>query len=63
MEKNNRNEGVENLRQSIGVTAEMALLFMRASIGAGATTEEAARTTQAFLGAIIYGRPNEKPKE
>lgn len=63
MENNSRNEGVESLRQSIGVTAEMALLFMRASLGAGATNEEAARTTQAFIGAIIYGRPKEKPEE
>lgn len=59
MDKSGHNEGVENLRQSIGATAEMALLFMRATLGAGATKEEAARTTQAFIGAIIYGGSKE----
>ena len=56
MEKNNKAK-VDELRQGLGASAEMALIFMRAALGAGATMEEALRLTQAYIGALIFGRP------
>lgn len=41
----------------MGVTAEMGLIFFRATLGAGATMEEAMRMTQAYFSAILFGRP------
>lgn len=45
MDKNKR-PNVEELRQSLGATAEMAMIFLRAALGAGANMEEATRLTQ-----------------
>lgn len=61
MDKNKR-PNVEELRQSLGATAEMALIFMRAALGAGANLEEATRLTQAYIGALLFGRPREPKK-
>ena len=52
-----KNQSVEDLRQAMGATAEMALIFMRATIGAGANMEEAMRLTQAYIAALLFGRP------
>lgn len=41
----------------MGVTAEMGLIFFRATLEAGATMEEAMRMTQVYLSAILFGRP------
>lgn len=57
----NKNE-FEEMRQALGATAEMALIFFRAALGAGATVEEAVRTTQAFLSALLP-RPHTPPEE
>lgn len=48
---------VEELRQSVGVMAEMSLIFFRAALGSGASMEEALRLTQVFVSAQIYGGP------
>lgn len=56
-------EEFDKLRRGIGVTAEMALIFMRAAIDAGATKEEATKLTQAFISAITYGKPKNRPEE
>lgn len=63
MDKNKR-PNVEELRQSLGATAEMALIFMRAALGAGANMEEATRLTQAYIAALLFGRMAQpKPPE
>lgn len=48
---------MEDAIKSVGVTAEMGLIFFRATLGAGATMEEAMRMTQVYLSAILFGRP------
>lgn len=55
-------ERVEALQNAIGVTAEMALLFYRATIQVGATMEEALKLTQAYLAAMIHGN-NKDPQQ
>lgn len=63
MDKNKR-PNVEELRQSLGAAAEMALIFMRAALGAGANMEEATRLTQAYIAALLFGRMMQpKPPE
>ncbi len=63
MDKNKR-PNVEELRQSLGATAEMALIFLRAALGAGANMEEATRLTQAYIAALLFGRMSQpKPPE
>jgi len=57
--ENNKAPNIEALEKSLGATAEMSLIFMRATLGAGATTEEAIRVTQAYIGALLFGRPRE----
>lgn len=54
---------IEEIRQGVGTMAEMALIFFRASLGAGATIEEAAKTTQAYLAAIMFGKQSEQPED
>lgn len=56
MEKK-RKPNMEDTIKSVGVTAEMGLIFFRATLGAGATMEEAMRMTQVYLSAILFGRP------
>lgn len=53
-------EKVEAMKNAIGATAEMALLFNRAAIQAGATEKEAINLTQAFVAAMFYGNKGEK---
>ena len=55
-------ERVEALTSAIGATAEMALLFYRATIQVGATMEEALKLTQAYLAAMIHGN-NKEPQQ
>lgn len=55
-------ERVEALKSAIGATAEMSLLFYRATIAAGATMEEALKLTQAYLAAMIHGN-NKDPQQ
>ena len=58
MEENrkSRNEQMERFINALGTIAEMALIFYRNTIRAGASCEEALRLTQAFLAAnIFYG--------
>ena len=44
------------LINAIGTTAESSLVLYRAAINAGATTEEATRLLQAYIGAMAFGR-------
>ena len=46
----------DRLINAIGTTAESSLVFYRAAINAGATTEEATRLLQAYIGAMAFGR-------
>lgn len=50
---------VGGLLAAIGVIAEMSLQFYRALLSAGASTQEAAVLTQAYLAATIYGNRKE----
>ena len=53
----------EGIRNAIGVTAEMSLLFYRATIGAGATPAEALKLTQAYIAAMNYGGNQQQKPE
>ena len=53
---------LEQLRTGLGMTAEMALIFYRAALGAGATAEEAMKLIQAYIGAVLFNQ-NKKPPE
>ena len=55
----NPKEQIEMLKGAIGATAEMALIFYRATIQVGATMEEALKITQAYLAAMIHGNKKE----
>jgi len=55
-------EQVEQMKNSIGAVAEMALIFYRAELSAGATMEEALKLTQAYLAAMIHGN-NKDPQQ
>ena len=57
-----REKHLEQLRNALGMTAEMALIFYRAAIGAGATPEEAMKLIQAYIGAVLFNQ-NKKPTE
>jgi len=62
------NDKTMPLVQALGTTAEMSLVFYRAALGAGATLEEAMRLTQAYIGALMFGKgqgqgKNEQQKE
>lgn len=59
----NKKEQMEQLKQAIGQTAEMALMFFRAVLGAGGTQEEARYVTQAYIGAAMYGKGGAPQKE
>lgn len=54
---------VEDMRNAAGITAEIALMFYRAAVGAGATEREAVKITQAYLGAMIFGNRQEEAPE
>ena len=53
---------IKALEKSLGATAEMALIFMRAAMGAGATAEEGNRLTQAYIAALLFGRTGRTKK-
>lgn len=56
-----KNEYSEQLRRGMGLTAEMALIFYRAALGAGATPEEAMKLIQAYIGATLFNQNKKKP--
>lgn len=58
-----RKPNMEDMIKTVGVTAEMGLIFFRATLGAGATMEEAVRMTQVYLSAILFGRPPTEPEQ
>lgn len=47
---------LEQLRNALGMTAEMAPIFYRSAIGAGATPEEAMKLIQAYIGAVLFNQ-------
>ena len=53
----------EGIRNAIGVTAEMSLLFYRATIGAGATPAAALKLTQAYIAAMMNGGTQQQNRE
>ena len=56
-----REKHLEQLRSALGMTAEMALIFYRAAIGAGATPEEAMKLIQAYIGAVLFNQNKKAP--
>lgn len=56
-------EKVEEIKNSVGAIAEMALVFMRAAIGAGATQREATQLAQAYMAAMIFGAADRQQAE
>ena len=59
-----KNNPIQDLLNVMGAVAEMSLVFYRSVIGAGATSDEAFRITQAYIGAALYGNTtqNQPPK-
>ena len=57
-----KKEQMEQLRNALGATAEMSLIFYRAALGAGATLEEAMKLNQAYIGTILFNQ-NKQPPE
>lgn len=55
--------GFEETKQAVGVMAETALILFRAVLGAGATMDEAAKITQAYIAALLYSKPDPKEDE
>jgi len=53
-------EQMEQLRNALGITAEMALIFYRSAVGAKATPAEAMKLTQAYIAAIMFNQ-NKNP--
>jgi len=51
-----RKEQIEQLRNAMGMTAEMALMFYRAALGAEATPEEAMKLVQAYIAAVLFNQ-------
>lgn len=58
MDKKKQMEGLKN---AMGVTAEMSLIFFRAALGAGASMEEAMKLVQAYIGAVLFGQNKKAP--
>lgn len=58
----NKKEQLEQLRTAMGITAEMALMFCRAAIGAEATPEEAMKLVQAYIGAVLFNQNKKGPE-
>ena len=56
-----RKEHLEQLRNALGMTAEMALIFYRDAIGAGATPEEAMKLVQAYIAAVLFNQNKKGP--
>ena len=57
----NRKEQLEKLRNAMGMTAEMSLIFYRAALGAGASMEEAMKLVQAYIAAVLFGQNKKAP--
>ena len=57
----NRKEQLEKLRNAMGMTAEMSLIFYRAALGAGASMEEAMKLVQAYIAAVLFGQNKKRP--
>ena len=53
---------METLKNAMGVTAEMSLIFFRASLGAGASMEEAMKLVQAYIAAVLFGQNKKAPE-
>ena len=58
----NRKEQLEKLRNAMGMTAEMSLIFYRAALGAGASMEEAMKLVQAYIAAVLFGQNKKGPE-
>ena len=58
----NRKEQLEKLRNAMGMTAEMSLIFYRAALGAGASMEEAMKLVQAYIAAVLFGQNKKAPE-
>lgn len=56
-----REKKLEQLRNALGMTAEMALIFYRSAIGDGATPEEAMKLIQAYIGAVLFNQNKKAP--
>lgn len=56
---NNAKKKLEDIKNGLGIIAEMSLLFFRAALGAGATFSEAQALTQAYIAALTYGKRKE----
>lgn len=54
---------VEEMRQAIGVTAEMGIIFFRATLGTGATMDETMKLTQAYMAALMFGQRTQQQPE
>ena len=53
---------LEQLRNAMGMTAEMSLIFYRAAMGAGASMEEAMKLVQAYIAAVLFGQNKKAPE-
>lgn len=51
---NNAKKKMEQLIAGLKTTAELALIFFRGAIEAGAAPDEATRLTQAYIAAITF---------
>lgn len=57
------NDKTKDLINAIGATAEMGLVFYRAAIKTGANREEAKDLTQAYIGAVMFGKGSTPGKD
>lgn len=55
----NPNSNMQGFLNGQGLIAEMSLLFFRNLIKAGASQNEAVMLSQAYIGAILYGKKKE----
>ena len=54
--KNAVEQAIKDLNEATGGMAELALMFYRAAIGAGANGYEALKLTQAYISALFFGK-------
>lgn len=55
-------EETKKLIEALSAAAEVGLIFYRAAIGSGANREEAKDLTQAYIGALMFGKGNTPPQ-
>lgn len=55
-------EETKKLIEALSAAAEMGLIFYRAAVGCGANREEAKDLTQAYIGALMFGKGNTPPQ-